>query len=79
MAVKDDLLKDLKSDLGLEEEIISNLSSFYQALSWKTVVDQKYHSDITNGLTVLKQDTAKHINIIKDMINYIEGSEQNEF
>ena len=79
MVSKDVLLEDLRGYLSFEEESTHKYSIFYQALGWRAVVKQEYHSNVENGLIKLKEDTEKHINLIRDMTKYVEDSNKDEF
>ena len=79
MVSKSEILKDLKNDLGDEESIIKQLTDFYKALGWKNVVKLKYHKEVEEGLTMLREDTEKHTRLVREMIAYIERSGKREF
>ena len=79
MINRDELLKDLKEGLGLEEEIIEKTAVFYQALGWKSVMKEEYHDSVIKGLTIIKEDSGRHAVLMREMIGYIEGSDKNEF
>ncbi|MBN3037953.1 MAG: hypothetical protein JW869_00885 [Candidatus Omnitrophica bacterium] len=79
MVAKDELLKDLSEYLALEEEIIRNLSTFFQYLGWKNEVAPEDSEKIMSGLKSLQQDTQRHSGIIKDMLKYVEVSGKDEF
>lgn len=76
---KEILLKDLKTDLALEEEITLKLSSFYAVLKWQEAILPEHHATVIQSLTTLADETKKHAQMIVDMIKYVEKSENNEF
>lgn len=80
MSNKNELLRDINSYLGFEEELISKLAALCQkACMWRDVVKQEYHKDIEKNLEILTQDTEKHQRMLKDMTKYIEGLNKDEF
>jgi len=79
MVSKDALLEDLRGYLSFEEESTHKYSIFYQALGWRAVVKQVYHSNVENGLIKLEEDTERHANLVRDMIKYVEDSNKDEF
>ena len=79
MANRTELLKDLRKDLSFEEDVIGKLSSFYLSLDWKEGLDKTEAEKIREGLVILKEESEKHARLIKQMVDYIESSEKNEF
>ena len=79
MIEKNELMQCLKNNFMFEEEIVRKLSDFYKALGWRRVVKQQYHSTIENALETLKKDSQIHVYMIEKMIQYVEGSNKNEF
>lgn len=79
MINRDELLKDLKEGLGLEEEIIEKIAVFYLALGWKSVMKEEYHDSVIKWLTMIKEESGRHAVLIRDMIGYIERSDKNAF
>ena len=79
MVPKKELIRDLKEYLSFEEEIIGNLSDFYKALGWRRIVKKEYHGKIESGLDILKQDSTKHAQTIREMLEYVEASGKDEF
>ena len=71
MIKKDKLLADLKGFLRFEEDATKELSDFYQTATPNDIVEK--------GLVILKEDTQKHIRLIKEMVEYMERSDKNEF
>ena len=79
MVKREKLLSDLKGFLSFEEEAIQKLSTFYKALGWRNYIKKEYHDKVDAGLDVLRNDTTKHANLIKEMIQYVESSNKDEF
>ena len=71
MIKKDKLLTDLKGFLRFEEDATKELLGFYQTTAPNDMVEK--------GLAILKEDTQKHVRLIKEMIEYMERSDKNEF
>ena len=79
MISKEELLKDLKNDLYFEEDIIAKMSEFYGALNWREALDRQHHETVDTGLKTLKNDSIKHANLLKNIIQYIEEAKKDEF
>ena len=71
MVKKDKLLTDLKGFLIFEEDATKELSDFYQTVTPNDAIEK--------GLAILRGDTKKHVRLIKEMIEYMERSDKNEF
>jgi hypothetical protein len=69
MARKDELLKDLKNFFSFEEELAGKYSVFYLSLDWRKHIKQEYHKEIEEGLRHLKDESQKHVEIIKNFID----------
>ena len=79
MVNKEDFLSDLRKYLEFEEGIIKQLANFYLVLGWKDYVSFEDQGRIEKGLDILKNDSQKHVNLVEEMIRYIEGAGKNEF
>jgi len=79
MINRDELLKDLKEGLSLEEEITEKIAVFYQALGWKSVVKEEHHDSVIKRLTIIAEESGRHAVSMREMIGYIERSDKNEF
>ncbi|MFC1675305.1 hypothetical protein ACFL1K_05425 [Candidatus Omnitrophota bacterium] len=79
MVNKDELLRDLNKYIEFEEDVVKQLTDFYLALSWKKYVSESDQGMIQAGLETLKKDSQKHVNLVGEMVKYIEGSGKNEF
>ena len=79
MIDKRQLLKDLNNDMIFEEDLVIKLADFYNTLNWRQAIDKQHHASLETGLMTLKDDSKKHANIIKDIIQYIEGSGKDGF
>lgn len=74
------LLNELTSSLEGEEKVVAQLAEYYSALGWKKAVFPEDRQKIEAGLTVLKTDSEKHAQIIKDIIAYVKfKGDINEF
>ena len=78
MVNKKEFMDDLSGYLKFEEEIVGKLTTFYQALDWRSAVKPEHVSVIEKGLIVLKADTEKHSRMIKEMLEYAGKVEENE-
>ena len=79
MIDKATLKTDLTRYLNFEEELIQRLSTFYQGLDWRQVIDTKHHQSIEQSLATLRDDSKRHAQLNAEMLKYVEGSEKNDF
>ena len=79
MVKREELISDLKNDLSFEEDLISKVATFYKALGWRKCISEDRHKEVEGKLDVLKSDSEKHASIIKEMIDYVEKTDKNEY
>ena len=81
MVKKDFLKKQVVEYINFEESLVEKLSEFLTA--FKTHVfkeeDVAFRSEMEKELTVLKDDSEKHYSIVKEILEYIQTSDKNEF
>jgi hypothetical protein len=79
MVTKEQLLKDLRSDLSFEEELIDKLTNFYAVMKIEEAAGKGTAERVNKDIGVLRTESEKHALYIKEMISYIESSEKNGF
>lgn len=76
---KVELLEKMRSLLIREEETVNALAKFYLVLRWERVVQPQYKDKITAGLTTLRDDTQRHMDILTKLLEKVESREENGF
>ena len=79
MVKREELLSDLKKYLDFEEESIAKLVTFLQVTNWRSSIEAASQRSVAAGLQKIKEDSERHAEIFKDMIDYIERSDADEF
>lgn len=79
MIKKDQLLLDLKDDMGMEEEMIEKLSALVNALKLKDILSAEEHEKIRSSIKIMQTDSEKHHKLVADMVRYVNESERDEF
>ena len=79
MIKKDDLLKELKEALVLEEQSIPIYMKHLSSAVFWTGWDEQTAAKAKNVFLYLAQESSRHKNIIKDLIENVKQDKRNAF
>lgn len=75
----DEIIPYIKQFVELEDAITIKLNDFLSQILKNSPIDDDFKEHIKEQLNILCVDGEKHLKLVKEIENYVERSDQDEF
>ena len=75
----EDMILYIKQFIELEDGVAIKLGEFLSQILDTSAVDDELKVEIRRDLDILCKDGEKHMRLVKEIENYVERSDQDEF